>query len=151
MVQHWIAHRGNLEGPNPERENDPKYIMEAIEGGFEVEVDVWKIEEGLYLGHDYPQYPTSLEFLQNPKFWCHAKNLEALTFMLAHSIRCFSHDKDNYVIISDGNILALPGKPLNQQTICVMPEWVNYTNSELKECLGICTDHLLRYYNLLKT
>lgn len=149
MVQHWIAHRGNLEGPNPERENHPDYIMEAIEKGFDVEVDVWKIKETLYLGHDVPQYRTTIDFLQNPRLWCHAKNLDALTFMLDNSIRCFSHDKDDYVIISNGNILAFPGKALNERTICVMPEWVDYTESELNICLGICTDYVLRYYNLL--
>jgi hypothetical protein len=145
MIQYWIAHRGNLEGPNPERENHPKYIQEALNQGFDVEIDVWKIQGGLFLGHDKPQYSTTLEFLKNPKLWCHAKNLEALTFMLEHSIRCFSHDKDDYVIVSDGSIFAYPGKPLNERTVCVMPEWVQYTESELKGCLGICTDYIAYY------
>ncbi len=35
----WIAHRGNLEGPNKERENEPSYLKEAIEAGYDVEVD----------------------------------------------------------------------------------------------------------------
>ena len=37
----FISHRGNLEGPNPERENNPDYISEALERVYSVEVDVW--------------------------------------------------------------------------------------------------------------
>ena len=33
---HLIAHRGNISGPNPKRENTPEYIEEAIEKGFDV-------------------------------------------------------------------------------------------------------------------
>ena len=36
-----IAHRGNIDGPNPERENSPEYIEEALKAGYDVEVDVW--------------------------------------------------------------------------------------------------------------
>ena len=39
-----ISHRGNITRPIPERENDPKYVHEAIVNGFEVEVDVWFIK-----------------------------------------------------------------------------------------------------------
>ena len=145
MVKHWIAHRGNLKGPNPERENHPDYIMEAIGADYDVEIDVWFLKGHLYLGHDVPQYLIPLDFLKHPRLWCHAKNLEALTFMLENSIRCFSHDKDNYVIVSDGSIFALPGKQLNYRTICVMPEWSDYDLRELKGCLGICSDIVGEY------
>ena len=30
--------------------------------GYYVEIDVWFIDEKLYLGHDYPQYETNLSF-----------------------------------------------------------------------------------------
>ena len=36
-----ISHRGNLKGINPQRENEPLYIVEALEKGFDVEIDVW--------------------------------------------------------------------------------------------------------------
>ena len=35
-----ISHRGNLDGVNPDRENSPTYIKEAISSGFDVEIDV---------------------------------------------------------------------------------------------------------------
>ena len=33
-----ISHRGNLDGLNPERENSPDYIDEAISKGYDVEM-----------------------------------------------------------------------------------------------------------------
>ena len=51
-----ISHRGNLTGSNPERENSQTYIQEALNKGFNVEVDVWVVNNQIYLGHDAPQY-----------------------------------------------------------------------------------------------
>ena len=70
-----IAHRGNIEGPNPQRENDPEYILEAIDRGYDVEVDVWGHKQ-IWLGHDSAQYACPLSFLiQNKsKLWIHCKN-----------------------------------------------------------------------------
>ena len=73
----FISHRGNLEGKNTELENSEKYILNAISHGFDVEVDVWLIGDELYLGHDKPQYPTSLKFILNDRIWAHCKNVEA--------------------------------------------------------------------------
>ena len=73
MISHFISHRGNLQGPNPERENEPAYIEEAIKAGFDVEIDVWMVNNELFLGHDEPKYKISPDFLLNhqDKLWCH--------------------------------------------------------------------------------
>ena len=72
-----ISHRGNLNGPNRNRENEPLYIVEALEQGFDVEIDVWWKDNEFWLGHDEPQYKVKREFLQNRKLWCHSKNIDA--------------------------------------------------------------------------
>ena len=55
----FISHRGNLDGLNPDRENSPEYIDEAIKLGFDVEIDVRTKDGELWLGHDEPQYKVS--------------------------------------------------------------------------------------------
>ena len=35
-----ISHRGNINGINNKKENDPDYINRAIELGYDVEIDV---------------------------------------------------------------------------------------------------------------
>ena len=50
-----ISHRGNMKGKNPDRENHPDYIMEALNKGYHVEVDVHYKDGDLYLGHNEPK------------------------------------------------------------------------------------------------
>ena len=51
-----ISHRGNLNGIQKNRENSPSYINEAIEKGYNVEVDVRYEKNKFFLGHDFNQY-----------------------------------------------------------------------------------------------
>jgi hypothetical protein len=145
-----IAHRGNTNGPNPERENDPNYILEAKNKGFDVEIDVWVIDGIFFLGHDIPQYKTNIGFLKQSNFWCHAKNLAALEELLKEGCCVFSHDKDDYVLTSKCHIWAYPGMKLSSETICVMPERGKYNIEDLCNCYGICTDYTDLYKNKLQ-
>jgi len=146
-MKYIIAHRGNMYGPNPPMENRTEYIQDALDKGYDVEIDVWVINGRVYLGHDEPQYPVSFEYLWNPRFWCHAKNFEALTLMIKHKdkIHCFSHDSDDHILTSKAIIWAFPGKPIDEETICVMPERCSHRLEQLKNCLGICSDFVSEY------
>jgi hypothetical protein len=152
-----IAHRGNLNGPNPLLENNPIYIQRAIDEGFNVEIDVWKLDnDKWFLGHDKPQYEIKFDYLKNNKFWSHAKNINAFNDMLADTssqINCFWHENDQYTLTSNKLIWTYPGNELSTNSICVMPEWNNdlYNNKEkFNNCRGICTDYIFRYNNLFK-
>ena len=39
-----ISHRGNIKGPNMDRENRPSYVDAALQLGYDVEVDVRLID-----------------------------------------------------------------------------------------------------------
>ena len=60
-----ISHRGNLNGVNVKKENSVDYIEEALDQGFDVEVDVWNISGSYFLGHDEPQHLVKKDFLNN--------------------------------------------------------------------------------------
>ena len=145
----YIAHRGNIYGRNISRENEPEYIKEALALGYDVEIDVWLIDNVILLGHDAPQYKIDIEFLKNDKLWCHAKNFGALNMMYENKneIHYFSHDLDNHILTSCGIIWALVGKEINKNTVCVMPERTEdvYTEDELKNVYGICSDYVAYY------
>jgi len=135
-----IAHRGNIDGIEKNYENQPDYINNAINLGFDVEIDVWFIKDRLYLGHDEPQYEVNLKFLQNDKLWCHAKNIVALQYMLLHNVHCFWHQTDDVVLTSKGFMWTYPGKELTYNSICVMPE--TYCSlKKLPQCRGYCSDY----------
>lgn len=145
---YWIAHRGNLYGREPGKENSPEYIESAIAKGFDVEIDVWWKDDGFFLGHDEPTYPVDLQFLNSykDKLWVHAKNGSALSKLLTlgDSLHVFSHDVDPVVLTSRAIPWAYPGQPIDEHTICVMPERVKgaYTPSQLRTCRGVCSDYV---------
>lgn len=135
-----ISHRGNLYKRQKAYENNPEYIMEAITNGYEVEIDLWYEKGEFYLGHDKPEHKINNEFIEHPKFWCHAKNLAALNIMLQKPrINCFYHDKDIATLTTHNYIWTYPGNELYEQSICVMPEEYTLEFAEIK-CAGICSD-----------
>jgi hypothetical protein len=146
----YISHRGNLNGCCG-FENDPLQVSYVICKGFDVEVDVWVIDGCIYLGHDKPTYPIEKDFLVFYKkyLWCHAKNLDALTYMLLINARCFWHENDKYTLVSTGEIWSFVGQKQNHRTICVLPENWNCSTSYIKMSYGICSDYIEKYKRTL--
>ena len=77
-------------------------------------------------------------FLKNNLLYCIVIELQKIK---AHY---FWHQNDDYTITSKGFIWTYPGKKLLPQSICVLPEIVNYKTID---CLGICSDFILKYKN----
>jgi len=138
----YISHRGNLEGKSENNENRPEYVMKAVNKGFDVEIDVWFQKDDFYLGHDHPSFKVDKDFILNNRFWCHAKNADALYEMSKINCHYFWHQDDDYTITSKGIFWVYPGKNLLTNSICVLPEL-----SDQKEfnCLGICSDFIEMY------
>ena len=141
-----IAHRGNLNGPNPEKENEPSYIVSAINQGFDCEVDRWKTENGFFLGHDEPQYEIKDSFLfeLSDKLWIHCKNLEALTFVSkeASTLNGFWHQEDDFTLTTKGYIWTYPNRPTSEKSILVnLGIWSQLI--EKKRLKGICSDFFI--------
>ncbi len=132
-----IAHRGNLNGKT-NIENQPEYIQEALVQDFDVEIDVWYIEDEFWLGHDIPQYKIEENFLENPRLWCHAKSIDTLYKMTSNSlIHCFWHQEDDVTLTSRGYLWTYPGKQLTKKSICVLPE-----KRFEAEMAGVCSDYI---------
>jgi hypothetical protein len=139
-----ISHRGNLNGPNEVRENSPYYIMEAIDEGYDVEVDLWWVDGKVYLGHDKPQYEVSDEWLGEriDKLWVHCKNFESLNWIRNTSLHYFWHEQDTLTLTSKNYMWVYPGKQPIIGSIAVMPE---IHNDDISICLGICSDFIKKY------
>ena len=141
----FISHRGNINNQEPSYENNPNYILEAINLGYQCEIDVWRLENSWMLGHDEPQYQVGENFLLTKELWCHAKNLGALEGLLKLGTHCFWHQEDDYTITSKGIIWAYPGKKLIESAICVMPERQTGNLRLEVKCAGICSDFIEKY------
>jgi hypothetical protein len=135
-----ISHRGNLNGPEPDKENKIFYILEALWAGYDVEVDVRGKDGKLYLGHDECQESIDYFFLANKRLWVHAKNPEAVELLLEwkNSINWFWHQEDDFVFTTRGDMWVYPGRHVYSGSIAVMPElspgW------DIIKAGGICSD-----------
>lgn len=151
----FIAHRGNIDGPNFEKENQLEYIEKAIEKGFDAEIDIWYLPQAdqLYLGHDKPQYLVSWFWLAKhiDKLWIHCKNIDALhKFANTGGYNYFWHDTDKYTLTSKNYIWTYPGQPYTPKSVMVMPENMKvfpefkteFSDMKAYNCYGICSDYV---------
>lgn len=136
----FIAHRGLMNGPDTVLENHPDQIDLAIEEGFDVEIDVWYINGKLLLGHDTPSYKINLNFLQRPAVWAHAKNLDALAYMLDNQVHCFWHENDQRTLTSQGWVWTYPNKQVCSKSVLVVLEKDLILPKE--EFYGVCGDYV---------
>lgn len=143
-----IAHRGNINGPNPERENAPDYIQEALDAGYDVEVDLWHVDGKWFLGHDEPKYEIDPRFLVNENLWIHCKNtaaLDEIQMMMNVLSRLrkpnyFWHEEDERTLTSQGLIWTYPGKELAHLSIAVLPE--RFPDWDISKAIGFCSDYI---------
>lgn len=141
-----ISHRGNLDGPEPSKENQPDFIDAALLLCDGVEIDVWKIEGSIFLGHDSPDYKISKGFLDGKKLWCHAKNLEALDFLLTNNFECFWHQNDDQVLTSGGFIWTHShSNDFTSKSIACLIDGIGLPPLH---CFGICTDFPIKFLNV---
>jgi len=143
-----ISHRGNISGPMESWENEPTYIDLAISKGYNVEVDVWYVDGIFYLGHDKPQYGVDFRWFRDriTKLWIHCKNIEAVEWFnnSTYNYNYFWHQEDTLTLTSHKYIWVYPGKQPVKNSIAVMPE---LNNDNIQDCLGICSDNILKYKN----
>lgn len=137
-----IAHRGNYNSVQPDRENSISYLWEAIEAGYDVEVDIRCIDGEYLLGHDKPEHIITLAEIQelSPFAWFHAKNYEALVNLTNEGHHVFAHDQDLWALTSR-NIVWSHKHQANPNGIVCMPDLE--TDIEImRAAKGICHDRL---------
>jgi len=139
-----IAHRGNIDGPDPSTENHPEQVLRAISLGFDVEVDVWVTGDELFLGHDEPTYRVTAEYLKSigDHAWYHCKNLLALEYLLSNmpELNFFWHEEDRFTLTSRGHIWTYPGQPVTEKSVIVDLEVSNVKRyGDIP--YAICTDY----------
>ena len=137
-----IAHRGNINGSEPDNENSPEYIERAIQQGFDVEIDL-RVGLGLQLGHDKSQYFIDINWLDKFKhrLWIHCKDFAALKYLTERKIsglNYFWHQEDDYTLTSLGYIWTYPDKHVSNNSVLV-----DLSGVTIKEnCYGICSDYV---------
>lgn len=137
-----IAHRGNLSGSNPECENNPTYIQQAIDKQFDCEIDIWFLDNCFFLGHDSPVYYIDIKWLvdRSKVLWCHAKNIDALVAMKDLSLNYFWHESDKITLTSYGIPWCYPGTYIRDGITVDLG-----IKKTIPNVYGVCTDHTLNW------
>jgi len=136
-----IAHRGNLNGSSPQ-ENHPDQIIKVLKLKLDAEIDVWHLNNKLYLGHDEPKYEINLSWLELYKtfLWVHIKNIEAFNIFKSTDFNYFWHETDKFTLTSKG-IPWCYFDTYIESGITVMKD----KNKPKKIIYGICTDYPLLF------
>ncbi len=148
-----ISHRGNVDGVKQHRENTLSYIEEAIQLGYDVEIDL-RVKGGkTFLGHDTPDHPVSLEWLEERKhkLWIHAKDVHALVFCKENNLKYFFHEKEEQTLISNGLIWTHDLDNVTRYSVIpLISDKLNLKDfSKFKNCHAICSDFVKHYKNIL--
>ena len=142
-----IAHKGNINGPDPSKENTPEQIEWCIDNGYDVEIDIRYNPDNdkFYLGHDEYQHEVNWWWLagKSAHLWIHCKDLTTLHEFTANTsgYNYFWHQGDDYTLTSQGQIWASSGKPYKNDTVIVVE---NPEDVKEYDCYGICSDYVGR-------
>lgn len=154
MSYKLYSHRGNLSGPNPERENKLDYIDEAINAGFNVEIDIWLTDDNnTFLGHDNPETLVTFEYLmlRHDSLLLHAKNIAALLYFCSRTrFNVFYHTDEDAVMSSNGNVIIDPRSysliTPSKDVIYSMPELSKIKLPPRKSVITDYAGNLFEYY-----
>lgn len=150
-LQRFICHRGNLERKELATENTPSLLDKRIHDGYDVELDVWYTNKKLFLGHDKPEHPVTFEWLmQSSKKYIHTKDAKTLEYLL---LRCgregyhpniFYHTVEEYALTTRNHVIVLPGQPLLEGSVNMMPEMAQAPPSTIS-AYAVCSDSLSNF------
>jgi len=155
-----ISHRGNLIGPDSERENTIEAIEKALSLGYDVEIDIWYVAGSYWLGHDKPERKFDLnklyEWCKKRNIYLHCKDHYSLLMYLKDkanmisNVYPFFHQEDPCILLRDdivwvhrecvGGFQSMPEK-----CIAVLPKCKNLVDIAndlvLTKFFGVCTDY----------
>jgi len=147
----YISYQGIYDGQNFEDANTPSQITKALNYGFSCMVDVWRIDNQLYLGTLIPNIPVTEKYLQGNRFWINARNqnmqdwIQTQPSKLYPNYFWFENDTESTPATTSGGQIITPGTvPINNTSIIFLPEIDDramFSTVHLK-CYGICSSFL---------
>jgi hypothetical protein len=148
----YISYQGIFDGNNFQDANTPNQIGKAFNAGFACMVDVWRVNNKLYLGSTQPTIEVSPEYLKGPKFWINARNIDMQNWISSQPIKLYpnyfwflaSTPPPPYTIASGGQYITPGTVPTNNQSIVFLPEIQDralFSTVKLR-CYGIISNYL---------
>jgi hypothetical protein len=148
-----ISNGGNLFGPT-ENSNKPEFIINTINQGFDVKIDLWLENNELYLGDEKPEYKMEIDLLStyHHKLWLHCHDLAIIERFhgldaMGVKLNYFYLNLDPITRTSKGYNIVSNHKPL-KGSIYMKPEELSaevVADYDLTQCYGIISNSITSY------
>ena len=148
----YISYQGIYDGQNYEDANTPKQINSARGKGSSCVIDVWRIDNKLYVGTEQPVIEVTEKYIQGPRFWINAVNTDMQDWLATQPSNLYpnyfnfaaSTPPPPYATASNGKLITPGTVPINNTSVMFLPE-INdrslYTMVKVKS-YGICSGFL---------
>lgn len=145
----YISYQGIYDGKNYEYANTPNQIGDAFNNGFACMVDVWRVNNRIYLGSYEPTTEVTEKYIQGNRFWLNARNTDMREWLPTQSARLYPHyfwsdDPDEPATVSSGQLWTPGTVAINQSSIVVLPEIQDrgMLSTVHLRCYGVCSTYL---------
>ena len=148
----YISYQGIYDGQNYEDANTPSQISKAQQRGFSCLIDVWRVNNKLYVGNGQPLIEVTEKYIQGNRFWINAVNTDMQTWIATQPSALYpnyfhfdaSTPPPPYATASNGKLITPGTVPINTTSVMFLPE-INdrslYTMVKVKS-YGICSGFL---------
>ena len=145
----YISYQGIFDGKNYEDANTPDQIGTSFNNGFSCMVDVWRIDDTLYVGSEQAPISVTDSYLRGNRFWIKCANQETYDWFTTQSLiqypNYFYQPNSMANVSTSSNKLWTPGTvPVNDTSIIVLPEIQDrglFSTVHLR-CYGVCSTYL---------
>jgi hypothetical protein len=148
----YISYQGIYDGQDYESANTPAQINKALGKGYSCLIYVWRVNNKLYVGNGQPLIEVTEAYIQGPRFWINAVNIDMQTWIATQSSTLYpnyfhfdaSTPPPPYATASNGKLITPGTVPINNTSVMFLPE-INdrslYTMVKVKS-FGICSGFL---------
>ena len=148
----YISYQGIYDGKDYEDANTPSQISKAQQRGFSCLIDVWRINNKLYVGNGQPLIEVTEKYIQGNRFYINAVNTDMQTWIATQPSALYpnyfhfdaSTPPPPYATASNGKLITPGTVPINTNSVMFLPEINDRSLLTMVNvrCYAICSTYL---------
>ena len=148
----YISYQGIYDGTNYEYANTTNQIRNALNSGYSCMVDVWRVDNKLYLGSTQPTTEVTEKYLQGKRFWINVRNSDMQDWIVTQPSALYPNyfwfdaptPPPPYATASNGKLITPGTVPINNNSVIYLPEVTDrsYLTTVHLRCYGVCSTNL---------